>query len=403
MFGASVNSRQIIEILREHNIEPVNVIDNDKTKVHSYCARLKVISPDEISNIGDEKNIYLLYSAFWREMRQQMQNYGVNKDNVVVLSDKHKFLLQHFAKAMRGKKIYDNLMKKFGDVRVFLCPYTGTGDIYLIGTFWSQYLLHTGVDKYVFVVISGACKRVAELFGIKNIEQLKGKYDCAYLIDYYLLCPDKLDIKILNDSWGQIHTNPIQWFRGYKGLNFTEMFRRFVFDLKEGSKPNPPLLKDVKKELECLFQENHLQSGKTVVLSPYSNTLADLPDEFWKELADELMKNGYSVTTNSSGGKEPAIAGTVPVFFPLNIAPQFVSRAGYFIGVRSGFCDIISCSEAEKIILYDSDDRFYNSSAYDYFSLNRMGFCEDAVEIEFKKDIHGLVSEIVKIIDNGEG
>ena len=104
---------------------------------------------------------------------------------------------------------------------------------------------------------------------------------------------------------------------------------------------------------------------------------------------------GYEVCTNSSGATEPAVKGTIPVFFPLNTAPQWVEMAGYFIGVRSGFCDVISGARAKKVILYGSCDRFFNASSYEYFNLKDMGLCEDAVEMEFESGDTRLCEKVL--------
>lgn len=209
-----------------------------------------------------------------------------------------------------------------------------------------------------------------------------------------MLCPQQVNILLLNDSWAQIHTNPLEWFRGYKGLGFTPLFRTFVFNLPDTAKPEHPKLNDANEELTQLFKDKQLQKGNTVVLSPYSNTLADLPKEFWEELAGKLKQADFVVCTNSNGKTEKAVKGTVSVFVPLNIAPQFIEQAGYFIGIRSGFCDIISGANAKKIILYDAQDRFFTSSAYEYFSLKNMQLSEDATEILFKREDKELMNKV---------
>lgn len=306
-------------------------------------------------------------------------------------------MINHLFESWEGEHIYKRFIEKYGNIPVFLCPYTGTGDIYLIGCFWNQYIGQNKIGNYIFVVTSEACKKVAMIFDIKNIEVLKKKRYSAHLLDFYLLCPQKINMVVLNDSWPHIHTNPIEWFRGYKGLNFTQMFRRYVFNLPDCIKPEHPLFENVEIELSLLFEKFQLVPDKTVVLSPYSNTLADLPDEFWKNLANGLKNKGFSVCTNSSGENEPAVSGTTAIFFPLNIAPQFISKAGYFIGVRSGFCDVISAAKAKKIILYDIEERFFNSSSFEYFSLKTMGLSEDAVEIVYRHNEPAVAaSEIVE-------
>ena len=394
VFGVSENTRQIIQILRSYGLEPKNVLDNDKRKHNTSCCGSLVIPVEKLGDSCNEKNRFLIYSAYWTEMTAQLREKGVKKEQIFMLYQEET-LRERLFYAFMGKRIHERLIKKYGDIPIYLCPYTGTGDIYLIGTFWKQYREKHPEEDYVFVVISKACEKAALLFEIKNIEVLEKKMESCYLIQYFMLCPKKVNLKLLNDSWAQIHTNPLEWFRGYKGLEFMPIFRKFVFDLPEEAKPEHPVLKDVREELKETFKELGLKEGNTVILSPYSNTLADLPEHFWKQLAGRLKEMGYEVCTNSSGATEPAVKGTIPVFFPLNTAPQWVEMAGYFIGVRSGFCDVISGARAKKVILYGGCDRFFNASSYEYFNLKDMGLCEDAVEMEFESGDTRLCEKVL--------
>lgn len=395
LFGVSDNSRQIIQILRECGIEPRNVIDNDSSKQGSYCSRLKVISFDEIQKPDNKKNLYIIYSAYWREMVPQLTDKGILKKNIWRLNRKPSLLVVVLLRAYRGKLYYKKLKRKYGDVPIFICPYTGTGDIYLIGTFWDEYTKRNNINHYVFVVISKACMKVANLFEIKNIEVVKKKEYVSHLIEYHLYDPEKGKMKLLNDCWAQVHTNQVEWFRGYKGLYFTGLFRRFVFNLPDDVKPKHPTFRDESERIKKVFREYGLHSNRTVILSPYSNTLSDLPTSFWEGITAELVDKGYTVATNSGGKTEPAIKGTVAVFFPLDIAPQIIEEAGAFIGVRSGFCDVISGTKAKKIILYDKGNRFYMGSAFEYFSLKGMELCDDAIEIEYE---HSSIEHILNQI-----
>ncbi len=396
VFGVSESTRQIIQILRTFHLEPKYVLDNDKRKQNTFCSGILVIPIEKVKQIEDKQKFFILYSLYWREMAAQLEGYGVKRENILTMYQEES-LWECLVHAGKGKRIYDGLMRKYGRIPVFLCPYTGTGDIYLIGTFWRQYMEKKPVEDYVFLVLSKACEKAAMLFDIKNVVVLPRKVDSSYLIRYYMLCPEKVNLKLLNDSWAQIHTNPLEWFRGYKGLEFTPLFRKFVFDLPKEAKPEHPVYKDVDGELEKAFEELGPKAGNTVILSPYSNTLADLPGEFWERLAGELKSKGFVVCTNSSSDTEPAVKGTIPVFFPLNTAPQWVEKAGYFIGVRSGFCDVISGARARKVILYGIHDRFYNASSFEYFNLKDMGLCEDAVELEFESGDDRLWEKVIRI------
>ena len=395
LFGAGDNTRQIVKMLRVLSYGPVGIIDNDPSKHNSFCAGIKVSYLKEIPISSDM--IILVYSFYWNEMKRQLVEYGVDRSQILILIGKEHGVYRYLCSALKGKIIYKKLKKEYNDASIFLCPYTGTGDIYLIGTFWDEYVTTNNINNYVFCVISKACLKVAKLFDIKNVVLLKKQDECSYLIDYYNLCPGEGKIKVLNDAWAPINDNLTEWFRGYKGLDFTKLFKKFVFNLPGESVPHHPILKNEKDRISKIFSENELIPDKTVVLSPYSNTLADLPLSFWAELTELLMREGYCVITNSSGKNEPPIRGTKGVFFSLDIAPQFVEYAGFFIGIRSGFCDIISSANAKKIILYDMGNRFYMSSAFDYFSLKTMQLSEDAKEYEFD---HSNVSAVLnKILD----
>ncbi len=71
----------------------------------------------------------------------------------------------------------------------------------------------------------------------------------------------------------------------------------------------------------------------------------------------------------------------------------FLNAAGFFVGVRSGLCDVISTSRCKKIILYEKEGYFYRCSPYDYFSLEKMRLCQDAVEFEYHADTSEAVIE----------
>lgn len=404
VFGVSERTHHIIRELALKDIKVKYVLDNDEKKQKMYCCGVPVVP---INRIKDEPEVDIfIMSVFWREMEKQLLDIGILKKHIFIIKLAKEIEATFFEKilyVLMGRNIFLKIKKKYSEnVKILLCPYTGTGDIYLIGTLLQQYIVQELIEDYVLVVVSAACRRVAELFGIEKIEKLSSTDDCSKLISYYMVVPEECDIKILNDSFGDIYTNPTQWIRGYKGHNFTEMFRKYVFGLPDDAMPQSPCLKEVNSVIDSLFAKHKLEKGKTVILSPYATTLADMPDGFWEELADKLKGMGYIVCTNSSGEKEPAVKGTQAVFFSLNIAPQVIEAAGAFIGVRSGFCDVISCAKAKKIILYDRNNWFYNCSAYEYFSLKKMGLCDDAVEFEFdnyeQDSILKLTEDILKEI-----
>jgi hypothetical protein len=404
LFGASAASKEVKTCLRERGINPHAVIDNDERKVGKECLGLTIQKPEALlSPFNDSVAILLCSAGFYREMTLQLNVLGYrNNKHIFCLNFKTDESLPIFfyniARMSRGWFAYRRLIQKSsGGQILFIAPYTGTGDIYLVGLFFQEYLKRNNITQYTFIVVSGACRKVAEMFGIQNIKVVS-----RLLVDDIINCDRALragwPLVILNDSWAAEYTNLLQWIRGYKDLSFDKMFRYFVFGFNDDVAYQLPPPASSKTDIETLFRKHGLAEGRTVVLSPYSNTLFELPDDVWKTVVDYCKQRGYTVCTNCAGAGETPIEGTAAVFFPLGQAIEFLNAAGYFIGVRSGLCDIISSSSCKKIILYEKDGFFYKCSPYDYFSLRKMNLCDDAVELEYGSDRKDKVlDEILKM------
>jgi hypothetical protein len=396
LFGASVFSKEIKNCLSEQGFAISGFIDNDSRKIGTQCMGLEVHKPDATLLPNNSSfAILILSGGFYREMTHQLVQMGYKKNkHIFVLNFKTDesppVMTYMFARAIRGKMTYKKLTRdSSANCVVFIAPYTGTGDLYLVGLFFNEYIRRNGITDYIFVVVSGACKKTAEMFDIKNIVIVKPTL-ADDIINSQKFLRAAWKVVVLNDGWLRELT---QWLRGYKELDFEKMFRYFVFGFDDSVPHELPPQKDCGNEIDALFKKYKLVKGKTVVLSPYSNTLFDLPDDLWQSIVQHCKSFGYTICTNCAGASEKPIPGTEEVFFPLGQAVAFMNTAGYFIGVRSGLCDIISASSCKKVILYEKEGFFYKCSPYEYFNLKKMGLCDGAVELEYRDD---LKDEVLK-------
>lgn len=397
LFGASENTKVIIGMLRHSGIEPDFVIDNDCRKTGISCSGIPTITVDEFLKKKKCPAVVLMYSAFYKEMMRQLKQEGFsgkvfNLFNTKILESSY---ISGFFRAELGFLMYRQILKNTKASQLFICPYTGTGDAYLAAGMLEEYVEKKGIDKYTLAVISGACKKAA-MYHIKEEIVIVSDISAKWMIAASLFFKEKMNVYVLNDSWSTVYMNPIQWMRGFKGLNFADMFRICVFDDEVKNIKVPERRTLQQKDIE----EYKLRRDKTVILAPYSNTLSEIKGFFWEGLADILLKEGYRVFTNSAGEREPVIRKTEKIFFPLNQAIEIVEEAGIFIGVRSGLCDIISSARCKKIILYEKNNFFYEGSTYDYFSLNKMRLCDNAYELIYdgKKNGNELQKRIVDIL-----
>ncbi|MDR1192652.1 MAG: hypothetical protein LBK98_00545 [Peptococcaceae bacterium] len=386
LFGATLIAGEINACLLERGLTLSGIIDNDHRKIGAVCQGLPVQSPDGALLPYDSDAAVLIFSGgFYREMTSQLVRLGYARDRqIFILNTKADeslpIMASRLARVLRGLAAYRKLAGRLtGRGTVFVAPYSGTGDIYLIGLFFSEYLQQKAIKDYLFLVVNGACAKVAAMFGIGNIVVTR-----PTTIDSLILCHTFLradwPLVELNDGWGR---ETSQWLRGCKGLNFEKMFRYLVFGFDSNAPHRPPSPGDHRRAIDALFQRHGLRQGKTVVLSPYSNTLFGLPDDLWQNIVRHCVSLGYTVCTNCAGQREKPVAATPGIFFPLDQAVAFVEAAGFFIGARSGLCDIISAAACRKIILYDRSVLFYASSQIAYFSLGQMGLGNDAIEIEY--------------------
>jgi len=400
LFGASIASKEVKNCLAEYGYAPFAVVDNDTRKIGRECLGLTVQEPEKLLlPYSDSYAILIHSSGFYREILFQLKKIGYQKNKQVFalnfnINDSLAIFAYYTALKIRGLFLCWRLMRSLPhDAFMFVAPYTGIGDIYLVGLFFNEYLKRNNVKKYVFVVVNVACKKVAEMFNIENIKVVKSNH-AEDLVNLNRGLGTKFKIVTLNDGWS---SDPLQWIRGYKNLDFAKMFRYFVFGFDDNAQYELPPRKDWQHEIDELFQRHNLVKGKTVILSPYSNTLFELPGDFWEAIALHCKELGYSVCTNCAAKNEKPVKETEAVFFPLGMAVDFVEAAGCFVGIRSGLCDVISSAKAKKIILYEKDGYFYKSSPYEYFSLKKMGLCEDAVELEYNSSERGGVEKWLKL------
>lgn len=313
------------------------------------------------------------------------------------LSSKIPFVFNalYYAKCIfKGYRIYCKLSSKYGKKTIlFLCPHKATGDVYIFGLYFSTYIERNHINDYAFITVGKGDAKIASMYNIQNIESIT-QQDMDNLVRFSVFFGrENLNIKILHYRAVCMHTGVIDNLRNYKTLNFVEMLLYIVFHLERDTPQHHPDFSSNIDYIKELFAERKLKPGKTIIISPYSNSIPCLPFYFWETLASRLMELGFSVCTNSIGSSEPIIRETTPIFFSYDNAKPFLEYAGYFIGIRSGLCDIISSFHCKKIIVNQSNIRFGVGTVINYFSLKDMGLDSNVLEIEYQE------SEWLRIID----
>lgn len=402
IFSVTKTSKVIINRLCDYNI--VAILDNNRALCGTVFEEIPVYTPNEYlmdKNPDDYKIIVPTKS--YRSICEQLDEMGYLLNEQVFVTYRANILgvAQQLAKKMEvGERTYDSIREKYPDMKIYLAPYPGTGDMYLIGLYLRERMKYDNISECIVVVSSPGCKKILSLFELDDVVReiivLKDKEESELLLYFAQgYGYDKANLTVLNDGYGMLHMQPL---RGLRGLDFNTMFQKVVFFA-----PDRITYHDIRRETaDDIFKENNLRKGRTILLSPYANTITKMSSDIWVQIAKELMDRGYNVCTNVSGDEKP-IEGTLGLFIPYTKIVDFLDKAGGFIAFRSGLCDVVSGSTAKKVILYPSEKIFYNTTNYDYFSLKLMGLAEEnlqeiVLDEETQKEIlSGVLMQFDKI------
>ncbi len=344
---------------------------------------------------------------YWDNYQIQQQN-KINSSNLDMkqndtMFDSHDTINDVYVGSLKpASEIYENIMSEYTykDCKLFLCPYAGTGDVYLVCLYIKQFAKKNNINHYVLAVIGQANYKVAKLFEIQNIIKISQEEADKLTYLYMAICDEFKDIVLLHHDPIQNYCGILENFRNVNNTNFMDMYIYNVFKGLTIQDKILPKFNYESKRIKDLIFKHRIEEGNTVVLSPYVNTLPPIPWWVWRQLAERLKMHGYMVCTNCGSPTEKAIEGTIPLHFDYDISVPILEKCGYFVGIRSGFCDIISSAKCKKIIVYQPYIFWGEGDNLDYFSLNINGFCNDAIEIEYEGiQFTKLIDDIVQNIE----
>jgi len=320
----------------------------------------------------------------------------------LILFDRTNILIKvyYYLRNKKGQDLFETINKTYrADIPIIVCPYAGTGDVYLAAACLGGYIRKNNIQDFVFVVIGAANVKIARLFGIKEIiktNQQEMDHFIRFLSFYGI---DNQRILIAHHDPPNVHTGILDMMRNYNSLNFMDIFTYGTFGIATNQLSKPCFAPE-SAEAQRIIQTYNLRRDKTVLLAPYSYTLVGIPDWVWKRLVIELKARGFDVCTNCGSDKEKEIEGTYRVSLPYSDLEVFLKYAGNFIGIRSGFCDVISSIACKKVIIYQPYMFWGPAGNMDYFSLKIMGLDENAIELEYQGiEFFELIDSVVKAIE----
>lgn len=174
-----------------------------------------------------------------------------------------------------------------------------------------------------------------------------------------------------------------------KYTNFFDVFKPNI-GLPLTTQVSPPICQNEWEEKARLrFTEMGLKHNKTVLVAPLANYFNRIHGvnqtfaNFWEEVCEWLLKNDFSVAINSKNHEASIKSKYNAVEIPLQEVIPFANYCGFFIGIRSGFCELICFSSCHKKVIYPVGSRAGGKKRRN-LDLTELG-CEEYIAINYEK------------------
>lgn len=273
---------------------------------------------------------------------------------------------------------------------ILLFPYDWLGDAFYVFSKLNTYLGLKKIIRYEIYVINYKHKEIAEMFGFEA--KIISRHNMKQLMRYFTAIGQTCGLKVLimhHDPQFVRCNHANNWYKD-NNYNLGSLLDYVVFDGNHirSACPCGFLLRH---QAEHLLRNKGLTPGKTIVISPVSYTLHNDDVYFWMDLIERAKSIGYKVCCTLSP-EEPDPYGIPAIKVGLKDISTIVESAGYFVGSRSGLCDILAFSECRKIILYSKD---CSERDKQYFDLNDIWHTHDFTELRLSGNNESDIDKIL--------
>lgn len=354
LFGHCNATEELAGLLMEKGYAVTAILDNSKEKQGRTYRGIPIVPPEAVLSDGrdkgeDREDLVCIATRFYEAMHAQLVSLGfagevrklVDYNTYAEYSLSEEMIGRKRKRAEYGKSLVEALERKHpGHFRIF-CPFSALGDVYFCMSYLPHFLQKRGRERYVVCVAGQACGEAASLFDSCPVEVMQQKdLDAAIQAEMYMQDEDFFIAHQDRPYVVNLHKALPQ-----KKIPLEKIYCCGVFGLPKETVPAVPTRWNRYAGLE------KIREGRAVILSPYAKSVAALPAKIWQDLVSDYKEQGYQVFTNAAGDEMP-LAGTESISPAIREMKSVVERAGTFIGIRSGICDVIRTANCRKIALY---------------------------------------------------
>lgn len=364
-FGHTAATEQLRRRLHRYGIGLAAVLDNNPMKQGGSLEGVPIVAPEAVTEVKGP-SVVLIASRFYDEMRRQLLDLGYAEEKILRIGD---FSITTDAAAGadadHGEQLLERLRLAHPDRHLVVCPFGAFGDVYWALAYLPAFAAARRLPAAVPVVVGASCRQVARLFGHEHVES----FTQAEMDDLVagIVRAEAPDVTIAHHDRPYGDGAPVRVL-DERFVAFTDVYRDLVYGLSDGAEPQIPQREELPRAGRPPLSHD-LPAGRTVLLAPYAKSVLPVAPSFWEDTAERYVSQGYTVATVVHGD-EHAVAGTVPLEVEIPDLLDVTERAGTFVALRSGLCDVVHAARARKI--HVSPDAYYSTTRYkvaDFFAL----------------------------------
>lgn len=359
LFGHCNATEKLAVLFMENNCVVEGILDNNVSKHGTVFKGIPIVSPCEVMKNPGRDTLVCVAARAYAAMSEQLSRIGykgeirkmVSYDTYTVYSLSETTVLKMEKRLERGLRHLEKQKKKYRECFRVYCPFSALGDVYYAMSYLQYFLEKKSIRQCVVFTIGSSCADVAEMFGIGYVEALS-QIEMDESIQAVLYMGDSGAYVPHQD---RPYVAELAKVLQLKKISLEMIYRCGVYGLHQNSMPYKPVRLHKSDYLERILP------GKAVILSPYAKSVTSIPDECWRQIIRHYEGKGYQIFTNVSGD-EVELEGTLGLKVKLSEMQSVVERAGTFIGIRSGLCDVIREAVCKKIVLYP--DCYYSDTRW---------------------------------------
>ena len=354
LFGHCNATLELIDILESKGIITTAILDNSESKQGLKYKRSVVIYPSQIGEFAGDNpakdSIVLITSRFYASMLQQLRELGyegsvrkvIDYNTYAEYSLSEDTISRMRAREEHGEELLKELSEKYNQHFKVFCPFNALGDIYFMISYWPAFAKKKDVDSVVFCVLNHSLADVIHMFGDYPVEIYEQK-ELDAMIQAVIYTQAENSFIAHQDRPYVVNLTKALYI---KRIPLEQIYCCGVYGLPVGTIPAKPNMRG------CVYKDiESIPKGKSVIFSPYAKSVTAIDSKVWKDAVAYYSESGYKCYTNVIGDEVP-LERTEPISPSLLEIRSAVERAGTFIGIRSGLCDILREAQAKKIALY---------------------------------------------------